>query len=91
MHNGYDWVLDKDQQPLLVERKQNPTMMETLEWLIKDYDDGSSVAMSVVSLREIINEYAALKEYATHKPGCYENSELCICGLDALLEERNDA
>ena len=32
-------------------------------------------------------EIATLKEYATHKPGCYENSELCICGLDALLTE----
>ena len=35
-------------------------------------------------------ELAALKEYATHKPGCYENSNACICGLDALLEEQCD-
>ena len=39
----------------------------------------------------LLNEHAALKEYATHKPGCYENSELCICGLDALLKEQDDA
>ena len=24
MHDGYDWVLDKDQQPLLVEREDMP-------------------------------------------------------------------
>ena len=24
-------------------------------------------------------------EYATHKPGCHENVEECICELDALL------
>ena len=30
----------------------------------------------------------ALREYATHIPGCYENSKLCICGLDALLTSR---
>ena len=121
------------------ECEQNPTMMETLEWLIQDYDDGSSVALSVVSLRMILNEHAhleeelatsmayadklaaglpdgmlpkdvevlrransrfaeenaalkweneALKEYATHKPGCYENDDLCICGLDTLLAGR---
>jgi len=40
---------------------ENVTMMETLEWLIQDYDAGSSVALSVVSLRMIINEHAALK------------------------------
>ena len=43
------------------ECEQNPTMIETLEWLIQDYDDGSSVALSVVSLRMIINEHAELK------------------------------
>lgn len=36
-------------------------------------------------LDEALVENATLEEYATHKPGCYENSELCICGLDALL------
>jgi len=41
---------------------ENVTMMETLEWLIQDYDAGSSVALSVVSLRMIINEHAALKQ-----------------------------
>ena len=38
----------------------------------------------------LYTEYVALKEYATHKPGCYENNELCICGLDALLKEQED-
>ena len=41
--------------------KQKPTMMETLEWLIQDYNDGSSVALSVVSLRIILDEHVALK------------------------------
>ena len=30
-------------------------------------------------------ENKALREYATHKPGCHEGGEDCICGLDALL------
>ena len=39
-----------------------------------------------------LNEHPKLQKYATHFPGCYENSKKCICGLDALLaeiEERN--
>ena len=36
-------------------------------------------------IRELKSEIEALRGYATHKPGCYENDDLCICGLDALL------
>lgn len=30
-------------------------------------------------------ENEALRELATHKPGCHESGNECICGLDALL------
>lgn len=34
---------------------------------------------------------AQLEEYATHKPGCHESGNECICGLDALLTGEKDA
>jgi len=35
-------------------------------------------------------ENKGLREYATHMPGCYENSDECICGLDTLLAEESE-
>lgn len=33
-----------------------------------------------------LNAAERLIEYATHKPGCYESGDECICGLDDILE-----
>jgi len=46
--------------------------------------DGLYIESAEICTKEIA-QLERLKEYATHKPGCYENSKLCICGLDALL------
>lgn len=35
-------------------------------------------------------EIEVLREFATHKPGCYENGDDCICGLDALLAGKDE-
>jgi hypothetical protein len=35
-------------------------------------------------------EIGVLRDYATHKPGCHEGGEDCLCGLDALLTRGND-
>lgn len=37
------------------------------------------------ALSDAIKRIEALKEYATHKPGCHENGNECICELDSLL------
>lgn len=51
--------------------------------------DGSGDTIGPEELLEIgcqlEAENEALREYATHKPGCYENGDKCICGLDTLL------
>ena len=52
-----------------------------------ELDDVGCDGLYIQSTEICTKEIAALKEYTTHKPGYYENSELCICGLDALLEE----
>lgn len=46
-------------------------------------DDDGTLALETIEQQE--GEILALKEYATHKPGCHENGEKCICELDALL------
>lgn len=51
-------------------------------------DDDGTLALEAIEQQE--GEIQALKEYATHKPGCHENGEKCICGLDALLTSQEE-
>lgn len=41
--------------------------------------------ISVSRAQDWRDKVEKLEEYATHKPGCHENGNECICGLDALL------
>ena len=51
-------------------------------------DDDGILALECIEQQE--GEIQALREYATHKPGCHENGEKCICELDALLTSQEE-
>jgi len=58
---------------------------------------GCRKTLGLMEVNRYLNEHAplkteieALREYATHKPGCHENGEKCICGLDALLTSQEE-
>ena len=42
------------------------------------------------ALSDAIQRIEALREFATHKPGCYESGNECICELDDLLAETQE-
>ena len=42
------------------------------------------------ALFDAIKRIEALRKFATHKPGCYESGNECICELDDLLAETQE-
>ena len=97
------WAWSQIQESLRAYYRQSVGLSEHVcDWKIKvdineqawvECDDRDCKAkMPVAEAEHHLNEHPKLQKYATHFPGCYENGEKCICGLNALLaeiEERN--